>query len=116
MVDNFKVVINLKKTILYLDKIIVNFPSSEKILRDKISMTMYDILEDVYMASDFKEKRRYYQFKVITGIKMVDFYLKIACDKKYISYKKYQKVALHLLDILKQIYGWIKNEKSGQFI
>lgn len=116
MVDNFRVVINIKKTILYLDKIIINFPSKEKILRDKISFVMYEILEFTYMASEFKEKRRYYQSKIIVDIRMADFYLKMACDKKYISYKKYQKVSLHLLDVLKQIYGWIKNEKKTENI
>ena len=64
------------------------------------------------MASELKENKEFYQLKVITNIKMVDFYLKIACNKKYISYKKYQKVSLHLLDILKQIYRWMRNEKN----
>ena len=36
---------------------------------------------------------------------------KQAKDKKYISYKKYQKVCHHLLDDLKLIYGWIRYEK-----
>ena len=116
MVDNFRVVINIKKTILYLDKVIVNFPAKEKVLRDKLSNTMYEVLEFTYMASEFKDKRIYYQTRVVVNIKMTDFYLKIAVDKKYISYKKYQKVSLHLLDILKQIYGWMRNEKKPESI
>ena len=116
MVDNFRVVINIKKTILYLDKVIVNFPAKEKVLRDKLSNTMYEVLEFTYMASEFKDKRIYYQTRVVVNIKMTDFYLKIAVDKKYISYKKYQKVSLHLLDILKQIYGWMRNEKKTESI
>ena len=116
MVGNFRVVINIKKTILYLDKIITNFPAKEKVLRDKISQTMYDILEFTYMASEFKDKRPYYQTKIVVNIRMIDFYLKTAVDKKYISYKKYQKVSLHLLDILKQIYGWMRNEKKTESI
>ena len=116
MVDNFRVVINIKKTILYLDKIITNFPAKEKVLRDKLSNTMYEVLEFTYMASEFKDKRIYYQTRVVVNIKMTDFYLKIAVDKKYISYKKYQKVSLHLLDILKQIYGWMRNEKKPESI
>lgn len=111
MVDNFKIITNFKKTILYLDKIIINFPNNEKVLKDKISHTMYDILELTYMASEYKEKRKEYQIKIIVKIKMIDFYLKISNDKNYISYKKYQKVSNHLLEFLKQIYGWIKNEK-----
>lgn len=116
MVDNFRVVINIKKTILYLDKIITNFPAKEKVLRDKLSNTMYEVLEFTYMASELKDKRIYYQTRVVVNIKMTDFYLKIAVDKKYISYKKYQKVSLHLLDILKQIYGWMRNEKKPESI
>lgn len=116
MVDNFRVVINIKKTILYLDKIITNFPAKEKVLRDKLSNTMYEVLEFTYMASEFKDKRIYYQTRVVVNIKMTDFYLKIAVDKKYISYKKYQKVSLYLLDILKQIYGWMRNEKKTESI
>lgn len=60
MVDNFRVVINIKKTILYLDKIITNFPAKEKVLRDKLSNTMYEVLEFTYMASELKEQRKYY--------------------------------------------------------
>ena len=52
-----------------------------------------------------------YQKKIISKIKMIDFYLKISLNKKYISYKKYQKVCHHLLDNLKLIYGWIRYEK-----
>ena len=43
---------------------------------------------------------------------MLDFYFKLACDKKYISYKKYMKVGTFLLNAIKQLYGWIKYEKK----
>lgn len=43
---------------------------------------------------------------------MLDFYFKISCDKKYISYKKYMKVGNFLLNMIKQLYGWIKYEKT----
>ena len=112
MKDNLNIIINLKKTILYLDKIVVNFPGNERELKDKIRGTLYDLLEIIYMANEFKDKRRKYQFKAIVKIKMVDFYLKISCDKKYISYKKYIKVGNFLLNMIKQLYGWIKYEKA----
>ena len=64
------------------------------------------------MANEFKEKRKDYQVQGIVKIKMIDFYLKMACEKKYISYKKYQKISFHLLDVLRQIYGWIKYEEK----
>ncbi len=112
MKDSLNLIINFKKTIVYLDKIVINFPNGEKILKDNIRKTMFDTLELLYKANEFKEKRKELQIDVIIKIKMLDFYLKIASDKKYISYKKYQKVGSHLLDLLKQIYGWMKYEKS----
>ena len=112
MKDNLLMISNFKKTILYLDKIIINFPNNEKVLKDKITSSMYDILECMYMANEISNYNRVlYQKKIVSKIKMVDFYLKISLNKKYISYKKYQKVCTYLLDNLKLIYGWIRCEK-----
>ena len=116
MKDNLNIIINLKKTIVYLDKVIVDFPGNERELKDKIRGTLYDLLEILYMANELKVKRKEYQTRAIVKIKMIDFYLYVACDKKYISYKRYQKVSLHLLDILRQLYGWIKYEEKEESI
>ena len=116
MKDSLNIIIELKKTIIYLDKVIVNFPGNERKLKDKIRGTLYDLLEILYMSNEYKIEREAYQTRAVVKIKMVDFYLKISCDKKYISYKKYQKVSLHLLDILRQIYGWIRYEKKEKIV
>lgn len=90
MKDNLIIISNMKKTIFYLDKVIINFPRTEKVLKDKISNTYYEVLELIYFSNllDVKE-RIIYQKRIISKIKMIDFYFKIALDKKYISYKKY---------------------------
>ncbi len=107
MKDNLKVITNIKKTILYLDKIIINMPNSDIVLKDNLKKAMYNVLEYAYMASlDSK-----YKLFIISKIKMVDFYLKISFEKKYISYKKYEKVSNYLLEILKMVYGWLNYEK-----
>ena len=112
MKDNLVMIFNFKKTILYLDKVVINFPNNEKVLKDKIRCTMYDILECMYMANEVNNYNRViYQKKIVSKIKMMDFYLKISLNKKYISYKKYQKVCMNLLNNLKLIYGWIRYEK-----
>ena len=43
MKDNLVMISNFKKTILYLDKVIINFPGNEKVLKDKITSSMYDV-------------------------------------------------------------------------
>lgn len=113
MHEKLAVVNDIKKTIFYLDKIIVNFPRTEKVLKDKISNTYYEVLELIYFSNllDVKE-RIVYQKRIISKIKMIDFYFKMACDKKYISYKKYLKIGKFLLNVIKQLYGWIRYEKS----
>lgn len=112
MKDNLIIISNMKKTILYLDKIIINFPNNERVLKDKIIVSLFEVLECMYMANEVSNYNRIlYQKKIISKIKMIDFYLKISLDKKYISYKKYQKVCGHLLNNLKLIYGWIRYEK-----
>ena len=112
MTEKLKVITDFKKTILYLDKVVNNFPDNERVLKDKICNSMYEVLECMYMANEVSNYNRIlYQKKIVSKIKMIDFYLKISLDKKYISYKKYQKVCGHLLDNLKLIYGWIRYEK-----
>lgn len=112
MKEDLKIASSFKKTILYFDKIIINFPRNEYVLKDKIKSNSYEILELIYLANTLnKEDRIIYQKKIISKIKMIDFYFKVSLDKKYISYKKYTKVGNALLNNLKQIYGWIKYEK-----
>ena len=111
MKDSLLIAQNIKKTIIYIDKIVDNFPNTEKALRDKIKMDSYELLEYVYLANVSEDTlRQNYQNKLICKIKMLDFYFKISLDKKYISYKKYGKVGRFLLSIIKQVYGWKKSE------
>lgn len=113
MKDNFKIILDIKRTIFYLDKIVVNFPNTDRVLKDNIMKSIYSVLEYCYMANEVSDYNRIiYQKRIITNIKMIDFYFKMALDKKYISYKKYCKISNVLLNNLKLIYGWAKHEKS----
>lgn len=112
MKDNLLIASNIKKMINYFDKIIINFPRNEFILKDKIVKNSYEILELVYFTNELNPKDRIiYQKEIISKIKMVDYYFKVSLDKKYISYKKYVKVGNYLESIIKSLYGWIKYEK-----
>ena len=102
---------SIKKTILYLDKVVENFPRSEYVLKNNIRKTSFKILELVYYANTLKtNERMLLQKKIVSKLKMLDFYFKISFKKKYINYKKYIKIGNFLLNITKQIYGWIKYE------
>lgn len=113
MKDELLLVQNFKNTIFYIEKIIDNFPRSEKVLKDKIKSTNFDILELIYFSNSLElQQRIFYQKKIVAKLKMIDFYFKIACDRKYISYKKYTKVGGFLLNMIKETYGWIRYENK----
>ena len=107
----FRIVNNMKKFILSLDNILINFPKKEKILKDKIKKTSYEILELIYLTN-LKEEKREWQQIIISKISMLDFYFEEAFRKEYISEKQCKNKCNELLSITKMLYGWIKTNKS----
>lgn len=109
MKDKLLIITKIKKTIIYLDKIVINFPNKERVLKDKLIESLYDLLYLSYKANITQNK--YYKQELLIKIRLIDFYLSISLDKNYISYKKYTQIVNHLIELIKMIHGWI-NEKS----
>lgn len=109
MKDKLLIITKIKKTIIYLDKIVINFPNKERVLKDKLIESLYDLLYLSYRANITQNK--YYKQELLIKIRLIDFYLSISLDKNYISYKKYTQIVNHLIELIKMIHGWI-NEKS----
>ena len=73
MRDELVLVKDIKKTILYVDKMLINFPRSEKILRDKINNTSFEILELVYFSNLLEiHERVVYQKKIISKTEVIE--------------------------------------------
>ena len=72
IIDRFTITRDIKKTILYLDKVVNNFPKSEKVLKDRIMNDMYCMLEFTYIANSLEE-RVYHQKKVLAKLKWLIF-------------------------------------------
>lgn len=108
--DNFRIIINIKKFIYYIKKTVLNFPNNEKVLKDNIIKTLYEILELSYYANEL-EDRINIQCSILAKIKMINYYLQESCDKKFISLKKLSVSGEFLLNITKGVYGWINSEK-----
>ncbi len=107
MKDNLEIAKVFKKTILYLDKIVLNFPRTEKVLKNNIDKVSYEILELIYFANEL-EDRAILQKYIIAKVKMLDFYITISKEKGYISYKKYEIIGNNLIELVKKIRSWIK--------
>lgn len=110
MQDKLLIVSKIKKTIDYIDKVLINYPKSEYILRNNISDCFYSLLEFIYRANVHKDI--FYMKESVVKIRMIGYYLKISLDKKIISFKKYENTGSYLLEINKMINAWILYEKS----
>lgn len=114
MYDKLLVATKVKKTIEYIEKSFDNCPIKERIVKEKIITSSYELLELVYMANIHKEIK--YMKDILVKINMIDYYTKLGLDKKIINYKKYNNLGLHLLEIIKMTQSWIKYEKNKELI
>ena len=107
--NNFRVIREMKDFILSLDKVVVNFPRSERVLRDNIYNDSYEALRNIVLANLLDSDKGYIQKKVIASLSMIDFYFEFSLKKKYISEKQCVYFCRKLQSISKMTYGWIKN-------
>lgn len=114
-IERFNIVKNIKKFILELEVLLVNFPKKEFLTKDMIYKDALKVLELVYIANDTSDlsKRKDIQIMILAKINMLDFYLERAYKKRYINEKQCTSKSHELEQITKMIYGWIKkNAKS----
>ena len=55
MQDRLLIATKLKKTIEYIEKVTVNYPHAENVLKNKIIDTCYKLLELVYRSNIYKD-------------------------------------------------------------
>ncbi len=106
--ERFKVINEMKKFIDFINEILVNYPRKSYVLKDKIESTSYDILELIYI-SNLIDDRLDKQKEVLAKISMLDYFLEISYDKKYISLKKLTHGTKLLEVVRKLMFGWVKS-------
>ena len=74
MQDRLLISIKLKKTIEYIEKITVNYPHTENVLKNKIIDTCYKLLELVYKSNIYKDI--VYMKEILVQIRMLEYYIK----------------------------------------
>lgn len=111
--DNSNIILRLKKTIIFTEKNLDNFPRNEFVLKNRIIDAFYTILELTYSAYVDSENKNKIVKEILVKIRMIDFYLQISLDKEIISRKNLKNISLHLRDITSMYYAWLncKNEK-----
>lgn len=110
--NDFKIVKNIKLFIYSLDNIVINIPNKDRVIKEKLYNTSYDILYLVYRCNYKSENKNEYYKDILSNISMLDFYLERCLKNKYINNKVCEKLSNNLLIIMKMIYGWIKSESK----
>ena len=116
--DNFLIIKNIKNVIINIDYIITLFPNREKVLRDNIKKTLYNLLEYCYEFNAlpvklyFKE-RNILEYKCLSKLSLLDFYIEEAYIQGYISENNTKKITKELISIYNKIKELIKNEESN---
>ena len=110
--DRLLIAVRLKKTIIYLENILENFPHKYIEIRTNIIKTLYEILECIYLANNGFEKEKNKNLSIIK-LQMIDFYLMLSYKKDLIGKKKFEGISKHLEEISKMLYSWKNfNEES----
>ena len=108
---NFILLNNTKKTIIYINKQLINYPKSELVLKENIERNMYEIIELIFsfnINDNIRIKNKYIK-DLLIKLAMLDFYMNISYEKEIINKKRYISVANFILEIRKICYGILKN-------
>ncbi len=108
--NDFFIVKYMKEFIFSLDEIVINIPNKDRVIRDRLYNTSYDILFLVYRCNYNSDNKKEYYKDILSNINMVDFYLERCLKNRYINSKVCERFSLKLNRITKMMYGWIKND------
>lgn len=107
MNNNFLIIKNIKLFINSLDDIVNVIPNRDRILKDRLYNTSYDILYYLNLAN-YGDKKEYGNI-ILSNISMLDFYLERCLKNRYINSKLCERKCNELLRITKMVYGWLRD-------
>jgi hypothetical protein len=110
------IITNIKKTYVYFDKLLINFPIKELEIKQKIKELIYELLELSYKANNEgrNDRRLSFQNEMITKIKLLDFMINVSYDKKAITKKQMLSIGKHLTNINILIRAWMKSDEKSK--
>lgn len=85
--NDFKIVKNIKLFIYSIDNIVINIPNKDRVIKERLYNTSYDILYLVYRCNYKSENKNEYYKDILSNISMLDFYLERCLKNKYINNK-----------------------------
>lgn len=116
--DKFKIIVIAKEFLFNLNDILCRFPNSEKVLKDKIKIVIYEILELIYDANylpldKYNDDRIRIQINILSKISMLDLLLEESYRKGYITEGIFCDNSKKMSDLFIKVKGWIVYEKDN---
>ncbi len=107
--DRFLISKYMKEFINGIDKIIINIPNKDRVIKDKLYTTSYNILYLIYKANYSNNKGIKYNIclDIIANINMLDYYFERCYINRYLSKKQVLSRIEKLNIITKMVYGWM---------
>ena len=107
--DKFLISKYMKEFINNIDKVIINIPNKERVIKDKLYITSYNILYLIYKANYMINKIVRYNIclDILANINMLDYYLERCYINKFLSKKQVLSRIEKLTVITKMVYGWM---------
>ena len=115
---NFKILNNTYKTINYINKILVNYPKKEMVLKQNIEKNNYELIECIfaYNVNDSLRIKEKYLKDLLVKLSMSDFYTRVSSrvsyDKKIISRHQFEVISKFLLEVRRMVYGLKRKEEN----
>lgn len=116
MNSNFLLLSRTEKTTQYINKILINFPHKENLLKNYIEKNMYEMIECIfaYQINDSDRIKQKYLKDFLIKLAMLNFYIKVSFDKKIISKRQCEVIGRFLIEIRKIAFGVIKSENTAK--
>ena len=114
MNSNFFLLNKCYQTIDYYNKILINYPKTEVLLKQSIEKTYYEMIENLFsfnINSSDRIKQKYLK-DFLVKVSMLDFYTRISNSKKVISKRQYEVIGNRITELRKMAYGLVKNETN----
>ncbi len=115
MNDNFKLLTNTEKTIQYINALLVSYPKKERVLKENIEKTLYNMIECIFSYKINKSNK--IKLKnlndLMIKLAMLDFYIRTSYFKKIISKHQQEVISNFILELRKINYGVIQYETNN---
>lgn len=114
--EKFKLILLSKELVLSIDNILCRFPNKEKVLKDRIKSTLYDIIELIYNANYLPlkfDERIIIQTRILSKISLIDFLLEESYRKGYLPEMVFHENTKILTELNIKIKGWISYGKNN---